>query len=35
MSAGGAVIVFLSALFLTESSKVKNARLQADAAGAD
>jgi MFS family permease len=35
MSAGGAAIVFLSALFLTESSKVKNARLQAEAAGAD
>src|ERR1700733_1352269 len=35
MSAGGAAIVFLSALFLTESSKVKNARLQAEAVRAD
>jgi MFS family permease len=35
MSAGGAVIVFLSALFLKESSKVKNARLQATAVSAD
>ncbi|MFZ0038977.1 MAG: MFS transporter [Candidatus Acidiferrales bacterium] len=35
MSAGGAVIIFISALFLKESSKVKNARLEADAAIAD
>ncbi len=35
MSAGGAVIIFISALFLKESSKVKNARLEAEAAIAD
>ncbi len=32
MSAGGAVIIFVSALFLTESSKVKNARIEAASA---
>jgi predicted MFS family arabinose efflux permease len=35
MSAGGAGIIFISALFLRESSKVKNARLAAEAASAD